>query len=304
MRKIIDRWAYIVIIMTSLLVVPTLSLWADESTTKLSPASLENIGFVKNPSKALQEKFPMCDAFLKVEWIDNEKKIGYSNYLAASIDDNGKLEKERKMVWALVHLGDISPAYSYDIYQYLKNNRMDELFEMIRKGSIAEDQWLFAIRYKGKLTEFYGVSSRVLSDFQQTVCIVYPDGKRALIIEGKSVDNSYLETERKIVSGKIKKAVNKFNDKWFGSLWVLDINFDGDNDFFKGESVKYSSNGNYYGMERIEVQDTFGRWRFPSSNKECMIKPKRNYYLTTDGKHYFFCNQCNLNELIISTTRE
>ena len=40
----------------------------------------ENIGFMKKPAKELTEKFPMCDAFLKVEWIDKEKKIGYSRY--------------------------------------------------------------------------------------------------------------------------------------------------------------------------------------------------------------------------------
>jgi hypothetical protein len=41
---------------------------------------ITNVGFMENPPKELKEKFPMCDAFLKVEWIDKEKKVGYSEY--------------------------------------------------------------------------------------------------------------------------------------------------------------------------------------------------------------------------------
>jgi hypothetical protein len=40
---------------------------------------LTNIGFMKSPPKELKKRFPMCDAFFKVEWIE-EKRIGYSRY--------------------------------------------------------------------------------------------------------------------------------------------------------------------------------------------------------------------------------
>jgi hypothetical protein len=60
------RVAWIVLALLQFL---TLPLCAAETT---QPA-ITNIGFMESPPKELKEKFPMCDAFLKVEWIDKEK---------------------------------------------------------------------------------------------------------------------------------------------------------------------------------------------------------------------------------------
>jgi hypothetical protein len=51
---------------------------AERATT--NPSVISNMGFESNPSPRLKAKFPMCDAFLKVTWIDKKKNIGYSHY--------------------------------------------------------------------------------------------------------------------------------------------------------------------------------------------------------------------------------
>jgi hypothetical protein len=87
----------------------------------------ENIGFMKNPPKELRERFPMRDAFLNVEWINKEKNIGYSNYEVI-------IKGKKKMMWALVALNNEVPSYDWDVYQYKREGRLKEIFEMLKYG--------------------------------------------------------------------------------------------------------------------------------------------------------------------------
>jgi hypothetical protein len=96
---------------------------------------LKNIGFIDNPSKELKEKYPMCDAFLKVEWIDKEKKIGYSRY---DIYRDGK--KEKQNAFALIHLDDTRPHFDYDLsvseFEGVGKISTKDVFSIIKKGKV------------------------------------------------------------------------------------------------------------------------------------------------------------------------
>jgi hypothetical protein len=69
-----------------------------------------------NPSQKLKERFPMCDAFLKVKWIDKKKKIGYSRY------DLHRNKGEWENL-ALIHLDANWPSFRYDIKDWQKKVR-------------------------------------------------------------------------------------------------------------------------------------------------------------------------------------
>lgn len=286
-------------------IIPITLLVADEPKPNLSLEPLDNIGFMKNPPRSLKEKFPMCDAFLNVEWIDKEKKIGYSNY-EIILNKN----KERKTMWSLVWLDALWPQATIDVYRYKKEGNLYKLFSFIRRGKLIPSSTNYLAIQDGKRKEYFESISTFdfsWSNNQQTVCIAYPDNKIAWIVEGKSVKNGLNESEKAIMTEKITKAVGyPLKDVWFNGHWLIDINYDGQLDLVRGQSVKYSSGSEYYENKIIEPRVGWGAWRFPPLNKECVINKEVdwNQYLTTDGKDYYFAHECNLTEVTTSNERE
>lgn len=280
-------------------------LCAEEKKAVTPKPILDNKGFIKNPPKSLREKFPMCNAFLNVEWIDKEKKIGYSNY-EIILNEN----KERKMMWSLVWLNDLWPQAIIDVYRYKKEGKLNELFSFIRRGKIISTPSYHLGIKDAERTEYFITTSpnpfnSTWSDNQQTVCIACPDGARAWIIEGKTVKNGLNETEKAILAKKIIKGLGH-REEWFNALWLLDINHDGKMDYVRGEAVEYSFGEEYYLIERVKLQAGFGAWRFPPLNKECVVNKEVRwaYNLFTDGYNYYLSNECNLTELTSSNKKE
>lgn len=269
---------------------------AEEADKAAASAALSNIGFMKNPPKELTEKFPMCDAFLKVDWIDKKKKIGYTHYEARLLNDKGVLRPEKKMVWALVQLHDEWPSYKLDVYQYKRQGRMNELYEMVREGKPTWVPMNYAIKYKGKINVFYGQLSPVLSENRQTVCIPYPDGQTAWIIEGKTVRQTYDDEQISNIEAMITETGGRFSKKRLNSLWVLDVNFDGKDDLVLDVSCAYSWSERMYQIGHVRGVDGY-KQIFPPKNRECYLGTFGIYPLTTDGKSYRISNQCNLTEL-------
>lgn len=275
----------------------------DAGAKKDVPPFLDNIGFMKNPPKKLREKFPMCNAFLKVEWIDRDKKIGYTEYEARLFNDKGILQNDIKKVWALVNLDDEWPSYTLDVYQYKQQRRMKELYEIVKYGKPTRVPMHFAIKYKGDLTVFYDPISPVLSDHQQTVCIAYPDKQRAWIVEGKSVKQTYSSERRDELSKKIKESGKPFSNKWLESLWILDINFDGKEDFVIEESFVATWSNKLYLGDRVYKHPGF-QLIFQPNGRSCRLNTFGTFPLTTDGKNYYISNQCNLTELTSNSEKE
>lgn len=300
MSSLITRITWLMFCLSSL-VVFAVSALADEVP------HVSNIGFMENPSKELREKFPMCDAFLKVKWIDKEKKIGYSNYEAIIKTKEGNF-KEKKIVWALVDL-DV-PGIDYDVYQYKMQGRLEEVFDMVRNGKVRVGIPMM-IDYEGKrillysgATVNYGGTRPVLGDNRQTICVAYPDEQQAWIVEGKNVKQSYTAKQVAELAEKIKLETGKpIPRERIESLWLLDINFDGKEDFIFEGTFLFSKQDHMYLWES-KFQYPYFIFSFPSSSRDCRTKGLLRYELTTDGKNYFYFNQCNLSELTTLSEKE
>ncbi|MFH2044721.1 MAG: hypothetical protein ABIK92_06210 [Pseudomonadota bacterium] len=273
---------------------------AKEVEKNNAPPVIDNIGFIKNPPKELKEKFPMCDAFLKVEWIDKKYKIGYSHYEA-------KRKGEKKLMWALVTLlGDL-PSYRWDVYQYKRQGRLKELFEIIKYGKAKGSLGVLVRTYKGEYVKIFNMEldDGALADNRCTVCIPYPDEEMVWIAEGKSVGQNYSETQFEELTNKVKKPGKPFNEnwqKWLKSLWILDINFDGKKDFVLGRSLAATWQNKLYIVDSVYKDHGFQQ-TFPPNGRTCYVR-SLGMPITTDGKNYYIGNQCNITELTSDSEKE
>ncbi len=252
----------------------------------------------------------MCDNFLKVEWIDKEKMIGYTHYEAFVYDVHRKLSREKQQVWALVKLADDWASYSMDVYEYKRQGRMNELFDLVKNGTEIKDSASLEIKYRGNITVFYALSP-VLSGHDKTICLAYPDEKRAWIIEGKDVRHVFSKAQRGLLFNRIREAWPSFKHELLEdeNLWVLDVNFDGQEDFvFRARKIAYSFGDKLY-SDDIAVNDPTASIQysnylltFPPQSRTCRLKIEGNYPLTTDGKNYYVRN-CNLSELTAASEK-
>ncbi|OHB60596.1 MAG: hypothetical protein A2167_07995 [Planctomycetes bacterium RBG_13_46_10] len=266
----------------------------------------ENIGFMKNPPKELTEKFPMCDAFLNVEWINKEKKIGYSNYEVI-------IKGKKRMMWELVTLEGDRLFLGWDVYQYKRQGQLQEIFEMVKNGKVEGTRLVMILTYKGKSIEIHLRTPNdddSLADHRCTVCVPYPDKKRVWIAEGKSIKQNYSAAQQKELFDRIEKAVGKpinLNDpvqkEWFESLYILDVNFDGKEDIVFKKSFFVTSHNMLYNVEHVYKYEDEYQFTFPPTGRTCHVK-SRFFPLTTDGKNYYIDNQCNLTALTSKAEKE
>jgi len=292
---------------------------AGETVTKGTDAKkglppLDNIGFMKNPPKELKEKFPMCDAFLKVEWIDKVKKIGYSRY---DLYQDGKKEKQK--AFALIHIDESHPHFDYDLSVFQGKGKIGtkKVFSIIRDGKVFFNTNYLSIEYGNDekrldfdftIADTRGVQNFTLADCRRNVCIFYPDNQRVWIAEGKQIDKMYSKEEVVKIVAKIKMYVpSSFPlDIWnIWESWIIDLNYDGREDYVSRGKVVYSYGSKYHDMKALwderELSDTYGHWSFPPTQRKCELKDQKEwvggFFLTTDGKNYFLNNKCNLTEL-------
>jgi hypothetical protein len=282
-------------------------LFAGELVNKSAAPDISNIGFMENPPKELKEKFPMCDAFLKVEWIDKENKIGYSNYEAIVKNKKNQFKGEKKTVWALVNLNG-APGIDYDVYEYKRQGRLNEIFDRVRNGKVKIGIPMM-IEYKGEIISLYGGKALnddsiypLLSDYRQTVCVTYPDEQRAWVIEGKNVKQNYSDAQRENLYSRVRENGGRFSKDRFEKHWMLDINSDGVEDFVFDRSYIYSLAGKYFQADDKAGANGF-TVIFPPDNMTCLVDYATRY-ITTDGNKYYINNQCNLTELTSQTVKE
>ena len=272
---------------------------AEENKNTLDGKSDEitNIGFEKNPPATWVNKFPMCEKFLKVEWIDKEKKIGFSKY---DVYQNGK--KNGQMT-VLIYLNKYFPGYDYDVCKYSKNKKLEELFEFIKKGDIVGRDEQLQIKNKNKVVTFWSAIplnpvKATIADNTISLCVVYPKEDLAWVVEGKKVSKAYSKNEINVKLKELNKYIPGLVASAFEEFIVLDVNHDGKDDYvYRG--MIYSMKDQYFVRKRIKSFYQGGEkyvvYLFPHNNKKCVIKEFSNY-IVTDGKDYILSNKCDLTE--------
>ena len=285
-------------------------------TVEAAQPVASNVGLMLNPPPALKARFPMCDVYLNVEWIDKEKRIGHTHYVTRMINDKGELEAEKKSAWALVNLEDSEPSYTLDIYPYVQQKRMGELLDLVRNGKPKKGPWHFAIVYKNKRRPvvFFDSLAPVFTNHEKTVCIVYPDGKKAWIIEAPNVKSKYSPEQIDALQKRLNFGDAPNARKALEHLWVLDINSDGLDDYIP--DIYFGNRGftafsSPVGLQmptRTEIDFGYALTS-PVNGRVCPfsaggdMKSGDSRPLTTDGKAYFFPS-CNLTQFTTTTSKE
>lgn len=275
-------------------------------------AQYGSAGFINNPSKQLKEQFPVCDEFLKVDWINVSKKAGLAtvNYYSA-----GKLYQKERLT--LVFLGDSGPLLA-DVEEFHQKWKIGQLTSLINRGEFAWEnlrggEYQLQIQAVGKngkaeILGLHDISDKEeaplntisLAEWSKTVCITYPDGGRAFIQEGRRVDKVY---PRKMIERKQEILRSWIPGLFFSEYSILvDINMDGKEDFFQFGDVIYSSGAAYYLMKvDSTAENGFDTVvTSPTNTISCHLPPNAipiRHYLTTDGKSFYLDNLCNLTEL-------
>jgi hypothetical protein len=212
------------------------------------------------------------------------------------------------------------PTFNLDIYQFKRRNKMKELTDGVKNGKVIPGSGIYVI---GNIQLYDTFIAPVLSEYQQTVCVAYPDEKKAWIIEGRSVENAYGdEQKQKLVDLLNSAQLHHFSDDNANShalnnkpysftqdtvnpYLVLDFNHDGKDDlfhFYRGTLIAYSVGDKYYGMElkdwTNQATSSIESDYFPHAKKTCEIRLNPAvHFLTTDGNNYYLNDQCNLTEL-------
>lgn len=310
-----SRQILITLLTAILLAISTYAL-AGESGGERVASDVGNFGFEKDPPVALMRRFPMCDAFIKVKWISKERQIGYSEFEAPLQDKNG-LPIGKGKVSALVMMKG-APDMRYEVSYFKEKGELEMLFEALRNGEITGgwggtgfDVSYLSENFHINFASGPGESSfePVLSGYQRTVCVVYPDGRRAWILEGRRPEKIFDQGQLDSLFVGLKSAGAEVAQRQLAEGWVLDINGDGISDyvtFGKQWSFTYSSGKRYYTasvMKDARPPSTgtptsrSTTYTFPPQNRSCALKLGDAHYLTTDGKSYFINNQCNLTGL-------
>lgn len=175
-----------VVILAVILLLPTL----------LSAEEYKNIGFKKGVPKELKQKFPICDEFLDVKWIDKKRYIGKlkTNYYVNN--------ENRGIQYFLVNAEGMGSDTSTDPWVFYSSNEQRynskafEKFIQQADYSIAKGTWLTAKKGKKKeeFTQFSlpfhpkgdkEFTMKSFAGFTKNICLLYPDDKAVLIVEGK-----------------------------------------------------------------------------------------------------------------------
>jgi hypothetical protein len=308
------RWAGCV--SAILLLAASTQISAEETAPEKSAPGVSNIGFEKNPPAALKQKFPMCDEFLKVQWINKKKEIGYSDF-EAPLRDMKSRSAGRREVSVLVLMGNFpEPELRYEVSYYKGKGQLESLFDALRSGEI-KDVWgggdliisshdaSFHIDFNSVEIEGYRyMFDAEFAGYHRTVCVVYPDGQRAWIAEGRRPERIYDKATVDALFDKVKASIAGLDRGRFARTWVLDVNRDGIPDYVGPGSI-YSVGNRYYWYHLVEGTGPSATgaptkkvptYTFPPQNRTCAVRLGKRY-LTTDGKDYFLNNQCNLTDL-------
>lgn len=261
----------------------------------------------------LAEKFPVCEKNIPVEWISWERAIGLVAYSLVN-GSGGKRD-----VNAVVYLDRNYPKIDYggidrDENPLTKWEEISGEISILRKGQdgidISSDHkdsirfWSFlpferndgALVFKkdGRTLLIYrniwGFDES-LANHSRVVCLAYPGGLKALILEMPRTVNVYGEKELlghyKDVVESLSEDSEKIWESDFRKSSVMDLNGDGVDD--------YPSLGVY--SIKGEYRSTASFLRMADVVEGCTDLVEDSFFITTDGSDYFLNGTCSLKKL-------
>lgn len=261
----------------------------------------------------LAEKFPVCEKNVPVEWISWERAIGLAAYSLVS-GSGGKRD-----VNAVVYLDGNYPKIDYggidrDENPLTKWEEGSGEISILRKGQdgieISSDHkdsirfWSFlpferndgALVFKkdGRTLLVYrniwGFDES-LANHSKVVCLAYPGGLKALILEMPQTVNVYGEKELlghyKDVVESLSEDSEKIWESDFRKSSVMDLNGDGVDDY--PSLGVYSIKGGY--------RSTASFLRMADVVEGCTDLVEDSFFITTDGSDYFLNGTCSLKKL-------
>ncbi|WP_435635595.1 hypothetical protein ACSC9U_09285 [Pseudomonas solani] len=266
-----------------------------------------------NEDAVLAEKFPVCEKNVPVEWVSRERAIGLTAY--SLVNGSG----EKRGVEAMVYLDRNYPKIDYGGIDRNENpltkwEEVSEEISILRKEQdgidISSDQkdsirfWGFlpferndgALTFKkdGRTLLIYRniwEFDESLANHSKVVCLAYPGGLKALLLEMPRTVNVYGEKEllghyRDVVES-LSESSEKIWESDFRKSSVMDLNDDGVDD--------YPSLGIYSTKEGYRSAASF--LRNADVAEGCIDLIEDSFFITTDGGDYFLNGICSLKEL-------
>lgn len=286
----------------------------------------ENIGFMRDVPSSWIKKFPMCDHFLDVHWIDRKKEAGYAKY---NLYINHKLS--RRTYTTLVALQGYAPHYDLDVDKVLKRGGISALRAVVKSMHGLD---FFPTGFPSIASSFASPNAPPpavsLDDYRANICIPFPAAgathaeeqtsstkvkeaaapTRVWIAEIKRADQVYsskqLEREYELVRHALRPpGVYRWNAyderKAFRRYGVLDDCGPAHRACFipgsGGINIAYPFRGKYYPASpdwRDSGSKDYGVYRFSVSGQECSLGVPSDFYVTTNGSRYYINNFCNL----------
>ncbi len=276
-------------------------------------AGVNNVGFKKDVSPALKERFGICDEFLDVKWLDKMALVGtlkadvYKNSISEPRYLIVHLEKPGSKAFAANGNGifyeiDEKQYSSHEFEKFLLGAHYgfshERVFMTAKKGKKTDRFPQEPLPFEAFINHESDFPNRSFSSFSKTVCVAYPDEKKAFVIEAKkpfmisplddktkqAYDNVARHAQEQC--GKLK-AVGDCNLNYLKDSYALDINGDGKDDYVvlltDGKSVKartrrYLLLSSKEGYVAADVSGCMGEGRF--------------FYGFSDGKS-FHLGRCN-----------
>lgn len=277
-------------------------------------AGVNNIGFKKDVSPALKERFGICDEFLDVKWLDKMALVGT---LKADVYKNS-ISEPRYLIVHLEKTGSKAFAANgngifYEIDEKQYSSHEFEKFLLGAHYGFSHER-VFMTAKKGKKTDRFpqeplpfeafinhesDFPNRSFSSFSKTVCVAYPDEKKAFVIEAKkpfmisplddktksAYDNVARHAQEQCGKLKAVGAKTDCNLNYLKDSYALDTNGDGKDDYVvlltDGKSVKarrYLLLSSKEGYVAADVSGCLGEGMF--------------FYGFSDGKS-FHLGRCN-----------
>lgn len=268
---------------------------------------------LSNEGAVLAGEFPVCEKNVPVEWVSRERAIGLAAYSLVN-GSGGKRD-----VNAVVYLDKNYPKIDYggidrDENPLTKWEESSEEISILRRGQdgidISSGQkdairfWNFlpferndgALTFKkdGHALLIYRniwAFDESLAGHSKVVCLAYPGGLKALLLEMPRTVNVYGEKELlnhyKDVVESLSENSEKIWESDFRESSVMDLNDDGVDDY--PSLGIYSIKGGY--------RSTASFLRMTDVVEGCADLVEDSFFITTDGSDYFLNGTCSLKKL-------